>query len=45
MYNISSAMANQFADITKEMTEKVLGLGKNPLKNIDSKHKSSYKEK
>jgi coenzyme F420-reducing hydrogenase delta subunit len=36
MYNISSAMANQFAEITKEMTDEISKLGNNPLKNISS---------
>jgi F420-non-reducing hydrogenase iron-sulfur subunit len=32
MYNLSSAMAGQFAEATKEMTEKVEALGPNPLR-------------
>jgi len=32
MFNLSSAMASKFVDITKEMTEKITGLGPNPLK-------------
>jgi F420-non-reducing hydrogenase iron-sulfur subunit len=35
MFNLSAAMAGQFVDATKEMTEKVGALGPNPLK----KHK------
>jgi coenzyme F420-reducing hydrogenase delta subunit len=32
MFNLSSAMAGQFAEATKEMTEKVEALGSNPLR-------------
>ena len=32
MYHLSSAMAGQFAEATKEMTEKVEALGPNPLR-------------
>jgi coenzyme F420-reducing hydrogenase delta subunit len=32
MYNMSSAMANQFVEVAKEMTEKVKKMGSNPLK-------------
>jgi len=32
MFNLSSAMAGQFAEATKEMTEKVEALGPNPLR-------------
>ena len=32
MFNLSSAMAGQFAEATKEMTEKVEALGANPLR-------------
>lgn len=32
MYNMSSAMANQFVEATKEMTEQIFKLGPNPLK-------------
>ncbi len=32
MFNLSSAMAGQFADATRVMTEKVEGLGPNPLR-------------
>jgi F420-non-reducing hydrogenase iron-sulfur subunit len=32
MYHLSSAMAGQFVDATKEMTEKVEALGSNPLR-------------
>ena len=33
MYNLSSAQGQRFAEIAKEMTEKVRGLGPNPAKN------------
>jgi coenzyme F420-reducing hydrogenase delta subunit len=36
MYNISSAMAGQFAEATKEMTEKIEELGVNPLRKVMS---------
>ena len=32
MFNLSSAMAGQFAEATKAMTEKVEALGPNPLR-------------
>ncbi len=32
MFNLSSAMARQFAEATKEMMEKVEALGPNPLR-------------
>jgi F420-non-reducing hydrogenase iron-sulfur subunit len=32
MFNLSSAMAGRFAEVTKEMTEKVEALGPNPLR-------------
>ena len=32
MFNMSSAMASQFVDATKEMTEKIMQLGINPLR-------------
>jgi coenzyme F420-reducing hydrogenase delta subunit len=32
MYHLSSAMAGQFAEATKEMTEKIEELGPNPLR-------------
>ena len=32
MYHLSSAMAGQFAEATKEMTEKIEALGPNPLR-------------
>ena len=32
MFNLSSAMAGRFAEVTKEMTEKVEELGPNPLR-------------
>jgi coenzyme F420-reducing hydrogenase delta subunit len=32
MFNLSSAMAGQFAEATKEMTEKIEELGPNPLR-------------
>jgi len=33
MVNVSAAMGVQFAEIVTEMTEKVRGLGPNPLSN------------
>jgi F420-non-reducing hydrogenase iron-sulfur subunit len=35
MFNLSSAMAGQFAEATKTMTEKVEALGPNPLRIVD----------
>ncbi|ACX51504.1 methyl-viologen-reducing hydrogenase delta subunit [Ammonifex degensii KC4] len=32
MYNLSSAMGKRFAEIAREMTEKVAGLGPSPLR-------------
>jgi coenzyme F420-reducing hydrogenase delta subunit len=32
MYNMSSAMAGQFAAAAKEMTEQITALGPNPLR-------------
>ena len=32
MFNLSSAMANQFVTATTEMTEKIEALGANPLR-------------
>jgi F420-non-reducing hydrogenase iron-sulfur subunit len=36
MFNLSSAMAGQFVDATKEMTEKIEELGVNPLRKVPS---------
>ncbi len=33
MFNLSSAMAGRFVDITTEMTQTIEGLGPNPLKD------------
>jgi coenzyme F420-reducing hydrogenase delta subunit len=44
MYNISSAMANQFAEISKEMTDEISKLGNNPLRNTLSLPNSSNEE-
>jgi F420-non-reducing hydrogenase iron-sulfur subunit len=35
MFNLSSAMAGRFADVAREMTEKVEALGPNPLRIVD----------
>jgi hypothetical protein len=35
MFNLSSAMAGEFASIATEMTERVAALGKNPLLGKD----------
>jgi coenzyme F420-reducing hydrogenase delta subunit len=35
MFNLSSAMAGQFAEAAREMTEKIAGLGMNPLRRVD----------
>jgi coenzyme F420-reducing hydrogenase delta subunit len=32
MYNLSSAMAGQFAAVAEEMSDQIVGLGPNPLK-------------
>jgi coenzyme F420-reducing hydrogenase delta subunit len=32
MFNLSSAMAGQFVDATREMTEKIEALGPSPLR-------------
>jgi coenzyme F420-reducing hydrogenase delta subunit len=34
MYNISSAMANEFAQAAKEMNEEIAKLGCNPLREL-----------
>jgi coenzyme F420-reducing hydrogenase delta subunit len=39
MYNLSSAQGQRFAEIAKEMTEKVRGLGPNPAKNGKTREK------
>lgn len=36
MVNVSAAMGAQFAEIVTEMTEKVRGLGPNPLKKTEA---------
>lgn len=36
MFNLSSAMAGQFVDATKEMTEKIEALGPSPLRKVTS---------
>jgi coenzyme F420-reducing hydrogenase delta subunit len=33
MFNMSSAMASQFAEATNEMNEQISALGENPLKD------------
>jgi coenzyme F420-reducing hydrogenase delta subunit len=38
MYNLSSAMARQFADAATSMTQQVIGLGPNPLRVSDRNH-------
>lgn len=35
MYNLSAAMGQKFADLTKEMTERIKKLGPNPIKESD----------
>ncbi len=32
MFNLSAAMAGKFVEVTKEMTEKIMELGPNPLR-------------
>ncbi len=39
MYNLSSAQGQRFAEIAREMTEKVRGLGPNPAKNGRTREK------
>jgi coenzyme F420-reducing hydrogenase delta subunit len=34
MYNLSAAMAGQFVNVTKEMTERIEGLGPSKLKRM-----------
>jgi coenzyme F420-reducing hydrogenase delta subunit len=36
MFNLSSAMARQFADAATEMTEQVAALGSNPLRSTET---------
>lgn len=36
MFNLSSAMGQTFADVVNEMTERIKGLGLNPLRKTDS---------
>lgn len=46
MFNLSAAMAGEFVRITKEMTEKIEGLGPNPLKKRSgSKPEDQSKER
>lgn len=40
MYNMSSAMAGQFAAAAKEMTEQITALGPNPLRNLPVEHEA-----
>ena len=35
MYNLSSAMAQKFAEAAREMTERVQAMGPNPLRHIE----------
>jgi len=41
MFNLSAAMGQQFAQIAKEMTERISKLGPNPLKQRRAKVKES----
>ena len=34
MYNMSSAQGQRFAEVAREMTEKIRGLGPSPVKGI-----------
>jgi coenzyme F420-reducing hydrogenase delta subunit len=34
MFNLSSAMASNFVEAAEEMTNQILNLGSNPLKNL-----------
>jgi coenzyme F420-reducing hydrogenase delta subunit len=36
MFNLSSAMAVQFAEYVRQMTETIRKLGPNPLRNVDT---------
>jgi len=42
MVNLSAAMGAQFAEVVTEMTEKVRGLGPNPLR--DARHETRQTE-
>jgi F420-non-reducing hydrogenase iron-sulfur subunit len=44
MFNLSSAMAGQFAEATKEMTEKIAQLGSNPLREEMEKRSTNSHE-
>ena len=44
MFNLSSAMAGQFAEATKEMTEKIEELGVNPLREEMRKRSTNSHE-
>ena len=44
MFNLSSAMAGQFAEATKEMTEKIAKLGSNPLREEMKKQSTNSHE-
>jgi coenzyme F420-reducing hydrogenase delta subunit len=37
MFNMSSAMGAQFAEATREMTERIRGLGPNPVQPVPSR--------
>lgn len=39
MYNMSASMGPKFAEVTKEMTEKIRELGPNPLEEMGKKEK------
>jgi len=46
MYNLSSAQGQRFAEIAREMTEKIRQLGPNPMKKVLSRQPSAIsKEK
>ena len=44
MFNLSSAMAGQFAEATKKMTDKIEELGPNPLREEMTKQSTNSHE-
>jgi coenzyme F420-reducing hydrogenase delta subunit len=38
---MSSAMANQFVEAAKEMTDQIIKLGPNPFRNLKNHHKGA----
>lgn len=44
MYNLSSAEGARFAEVCKEMTEKITAMGPSPLKGVESTEEATLSE-